>query len=106
MSITDKPLYRSFLQKRTGENAPECKRACRFARQALDWRVSARFRACCPEPSGISSAVVGALAVRHGVQALALLLFVHPEADGDLYQQEADHRDHARPDDGGGDRDG
>ena len=46
----------------------------------------------CGEPFG--SAVVGALAVRHGVEALAFLFFRHPQADGQIDQLEGNQRNH------------
>src|SRR5688572_32515951 len=46
----------------------------------------------------VTSAVVSALAVRHGVEALALLLLVHAQSDGEVHHLEGHEGDHARPD--------
>jgi hypothetical protein len=48
-----------------------------------------------PGPQGLDSTVIGALAVRHGVEAFTLLFFSHAQTDGHVDQLERDRRDDA-----------
>jgi hypothetical protein len=91
MSITDKLLFGRRTAKERASREADQFRHSREARFEDDVPGGPNARA----HSGMASAVVGALAVRHGVEAFTLLLFVHTQADREIDQLERDRRDDA-----------